>query len=334
MIMTIAIFGAGAWGTALAVHCARQGHRVTLVPRRYEHAMELASVRENRDYLPGFPLDDSIQIGCEPGPVLMEAEVALLACPSNGLRELCRSLAAVRAKARALELVLTLCKGLEQDTLLKPAEVVREELPDLAAGVLSGPTNAAGVAAGQPTAVVLAGGGDEVSRRAQHALSGPTLRVYRSDDIAGVELGGCLKNIYAIGAGVCDGLKLGDNTKAAFLTRALHEMVKLGAKLGGQPETFYGLSGFGDLVATCFGSWSRNRAFGEALADGTPVASLLEGRKTVVEGYAATGAFHQALAGRTDEAPLLGQIHGMLYEGKEPRSAITELMTRELKHEN
>src|SRR5205085_11424381 len=179
-----------------------------------------------------------------------------------------------------------------------------------------------------PSAMVLAlahrGGAAE---ELQAAISGPTLRVYTSDDLAGVEFGGCLKNIYAIAAGVCDGLKLGDNTKAALLTRALAEMVRVGVALGAKPETFYGLSGFGDLVATCYGGWSRNREFGQRIGEGHSVSDLLKHRKTVVEGYKTTEAFAALCAMRGLDAPILREVQAILAEGKKPAAALASLMT-------
>ncbi|HWA86004.1 MAG TPA: NAD(P)H-dependent glycerol-3-phosphate dehydrogenase, partial [Opitutus sp.] len=196
------------------------------------------------------------------------------------------------------------------------------------------PTNAEEVARGLPAAMVLAVARiDEAVRDVQAALSGPTLRVYTSDDMAGAEFGGCLKNIYAIAAGCCDGLMLGDNTKAALLTRALAEMVRVGAALGARVETFYGLSGFGDLVATCHGEWSRNRDFGEAIGGGRTAAELMSHRKTVVEGYETTRAFHELCRERGIDAPILHQVHAILFEGKAPAAALQSLMTRELKSE-
>jgi len=167
----------------------------------------------------------------------------------------------------------------------------------------------------------------------QAAISGPTLRVYTSGDLAGVEFGGCLKNIYAIAAGCCDGLKLGDNTKAALLTRALAEMVRVGTALGARAETFYGLSGFGDLVATCHGGWSRNREFGLRLGEGATVASLLEHRKTVVEGHKTAESFAELCAGKGIDAPILREVHAILFTGKQPAAALSALMTRGLKRE-
>lgn len=319
----------------MALHLVRLGHSVTLAPRRMEHALAIASARENTDYLPGFALPADLQIGCELEPILMEAEVVILACPSSALRELCQRIEKAKGSAWNLRLIITLCKGLEKDTLLMPAEVVGDALPGVPHGVMSGPTNAAEVAKGQPSAITLATDADEtLAKEVQTAFSGPTLRVYRSRDVIGVELGGCLKNSYAIGAGICDGLGLGDNTRAAYLTRALHEMVRFGVALGGRQESFYGLSGFGDLVATCNGAWSRNRGFGEQFGAGESIESLLDGRKTVVEGYGATAAFQKLLQQSGQEAPLLSAIYAMLYEGLDPKEAISALMTRELKREH
>lgn len=333
--MNIAIFGAGAWGTAMAIHLARLNHRVTLVPRRMEHALELASSRENKDYLPDCPLDQNIQIGCEIFPAIMEADVAVLACPSHGLRELCERIKPTVSSARQLQMVIALCKGVEKETFLKPAEVIRRVLPEIRVGVLSGPTFAGEVAEGKPTAMSFATHmEDELAVSIQEAFSSELLRVYRTTDVIGVELGGCLKNVYAIGAGICDGLALGDNAKAAYLTRALHEMVGLGAKLGGLPATFYGLSGFGDLFATCNGKWSRNRTFGQSLAEGESAQQQMENRKTVVEGYYATENFFHLCKRQKHDAPILSEIFEVVFHGADPKAGILRLMRRELKPES
>jgi glycerol-3-phosphate dehydrogenase (NAD(P)+) len=333
--MNVTILGAGAWGTALALHCDRAGHVVTLVPRRLEAALTLAATRENREYLPGFPLPPSLQIGLEIRPSLMEAEIVLLACPMRGLRALAQSVRVQMDAAWAKPMFITLCKGLEMDTFQLPCAIVAEVIPGADTAVLSGPSHAAEVAAGQPTAVVLATQAeDERARRAQAALSTPTLRVYRSRDVIGVEAAAALKNIYAIGAGLCDGLRLGDNAKAAYLTRALHEMTVLGVRLGGQTATFYGLGGFGDFVATCNGLWSRNRTFGEDIARGQSPEELLRGRHTVVEGYGATAAFTALCQRQGIEAPILAEVHALLYGGRDPRQTIQRLMGRELKVED
>lgn len=307
---------------------------MTLLPRRLEHALSLTTTRENKEYLPGFPLDPSLQIAHALAPALMEAQVLVLACPMKGLRETCLRVQTALPTARQLRWVISLCKGLEPETLLRPCEIISTLLPDYTHGALSGPSFAHEVAAGKPTAITLASHGDEESLRLlQSSLSSPSLRVYASHDLTGVELGGCLKNIYAIGAGISDGLKLGDNARAAYITRALNEMVVLGKALGGDIATFYGLSGFGDLVVTCNGKGSRNRTFGEHIAQGRSVTDILQGRRDVIEGYWATASFYALTQKKGIEAPLLAALYAVLYEGLPPRQAIEALMRRELKTE-
>ena len=332
--MNTCVIGAGAWGTAFSLHLLRLGHAVTLVPRRFEQALALASTHENADYLPGFPLPSSLQIGHELAPVLLEAEVVLLACPAQALRAWGERLRDNLGGAPRLQQIVCLAKGLELGTHLRPSQVIRAVLPSFAAGTLAGPTTAAEVARGLPAAMVLAA--ETITpylQQVQAALSGPRLRLYTSDDLAGVEFGGCLKNIYAIAAGCCDGLRLGDNAKSSLITRALAEMVRVGVALGARPETFYGLSGAGDLIATCYGSWSRNRDFGQHLGEGRTAAELLAGRRTVVEGYQTTESFHGLCLERGISAPILTEIHRILFEGRKPADALPALMTRELKRE-
>lgn len=332
--MNFAVIGAGAWGTAMAVHLCRVGHTVTLVPRRFEQALQISSARANADYLPGVNFPPSLQLGHELAPVLMEADVALLACPAQALRETCARIAASLEGAWRLRLVVSLAKGLEVGSYLRPSEVIAQGLPSLPVASLTGPTNAAEVARGLPAAMVLASAhADGFLAEVQAALSGPTLRVYTSSDLAGVEFGGCLKNVYAIAAGCCDGLHLGDNAKAAMLTRALAEMVRVGTALGAKAETFYGLSGFGDLVATCHGEWSRNREFGQRLGEGARAADLIAHRKTVVEGYKTAESFHGLCVSRGLDAPILAEVYRILFEGRRPAEALSALMTRELKRE-
>jgi glycerol-3-phosphate dehydrogenase (NAD(P)+) len=325
--MNFVVVGAGAWGTAIAVHLARGDHGVSLVPRRTEQARALAADRENSDYLAGVALPDGVVITADLESVLPGADVVLLACPAQALRETC-------ARVHGARFVVSLAKGLEVGTHFRPSEVIAQVLPAALVGTLTGPTNALGVARGDPSAMVLgARNASGAGEALQAAISGPTLRVYTSDDLPGVEYGGCLKNIYAIAAGCCDGLKLGDNSKAALLTRALTEMVRVGVALGARPETFYGLSGFGDLVATCYGGWSRNREFGQQLGAGRAVAELLAHRRTVVEGYKTTESFAGLCAERAIDAPILRETHAILFQGKKPAAALAALMTRELKRE-
>ena len=313
--MKFCVVGAGAWGTAFAVHLARLGRPVVLVPRRPEQAAALLATRENRDYLAGVALPESLVITADLSAALGASTVGLLACPSQALRETSARVLAARGTGMPLKLVVSLSKGLEVGSHLRPAQVIAAVQPDVPAGALTGPTNAAEVARGLPAAMVLGAGSDAQAWLAdvQAALSGPTLRVYTSDDLAGVEYGGCLKNIYAIAAGCAAGLGLGDNANAALLTRALAEMVRVGSALGARPETFYGLSGFGDLVATCHGAWSRNREFGQRIGEGRSAAELIAHRKTVVEGYRTTESFHGLCVERKIDAPILREMHAILF---------------------
>jgi len=301
-----------------------------------EQALSMASSRENTDYLPGITLDQNLQIGCETRPVVMEADVLLFACPSKALRETCRRVAQYRKDALNARAFLALCKGLEPKTFLLPHEVLSEELgEDASVGYLSGPTYARDVALGKPAAAVIATSGDEdLQTRIQTALSSDSLRAYGSDDVHGVGLGSCLKNIYAIAVGISDGLALGDNARAALLTRSLHEMVSLGESLGGRPETFYGLSGFGDLVATCTGDWSRNRNLGLSIGSGKQAAAVISEQRSVVEGFAATDCFDSLCKAKNLDAPILSEIRSILYEDKSPPDALATLMNRELKQES
>ncbi|MBI5690736.1 MAG: NAD(P)-dependent glycerol-3-phosphate dehydrogenase [Verrucomicrobia bacterium] len=326
--MNFVVVGAGAWGTAFAVHLARTGHRAVLVPRRPEHAIALGAARENVEYLPGVALPSGVEVTPDLRAVLPAADVVLLACPAQALRE-------TVARVQGARVAVSLAKGLEAGSHLRPSQVIAGMLADARVCSLSGPTNALGVARGDPSAMVLAADrADGALEALQAAISGPTLRVYTSEDLAGVEYGGCLKNIYAIAAGCCDGLRLGDNTKAALLTRALAEMVRVGTALGARADTFYGLGGFGDLVATCYGDWSRNHEFGRQIGEGRAAAELLVRRRTVVEGYRTTESFAGLCMERGIDAPILRETYAILFQGKQPAAALAALMTRELKRES
>jgi glycerol-3-phosphate dehydrogenase (NAD(P)+) len=332
--MKFVVVGAGAWGTAFALHLTRAGRPVTLVPRRLEQADSLLAGRENVEYLPGIPLPAALRITPDLGRALADAEVVLLACPAQALRETCARIRHSLPEGAGIRFVVSLAKGLELGTHWRPSEIAAEALPDLPLGSLSGPTNAREVALGKPAAMVLAASpAGAHAQEVQRSISGATLRIYTSDDLPGVEFGGCLKNIYAIAAGCCDGLRLGDNTKAAMLTRALSEMVRVGVALGARAETFYGLSGFGDLVATCYGEWSRNHEFGRQVGGGQEVGNLIRNRKTVVEGYRTAEAFAGLCEERRIDAPILREVHAILFEGKAPELALNSLMTRGLKSE-
>ncbi|HEY3756310.1 MAG TPA: NAD(P)H-dependent glycerol-3-phosphate dehydrogenase [Opitutaceae bacterium] len=332
--MNFAVVGAGAWGTAFAVHLARLGHGVTLLPRRIEQAVVLSANRENIEYLPGVALPFELGISGDWGATLDDAAVAFLACPVQALRSTMERVRKERKSSQAAPLFVSLAKGLELGSHLRPTEVIAAVESGASAGFLTGPTNAAEVAQGLPAAMLLACKSQAGLAGVQAAISSATLRVYTSDDTAGAEYGAALKNIYAIAAGCADGLHLGDNAKASLLTRALAEMVRVGTALGARVETFYGLSGFGDLVATCHGDWSRNREFGQRVGEGARVRDLLANRRTVVEGYLTTEAFYGLCGRRGIDAPILREVQAVLFRDKPPREAMLALMTRGLKEES
>jgi len=334
--MNFCIVGAGAWGTAVAQYLANLGHVVTLLPRRMEHALTLSSLRVNEDYLPGLRFHEDMQIGHSIRPSVLECDYLFLACPSHALRASCRSIIPFRDEAKELKGGIALCKGLEPSTNKFPHEIIQEELgPDFSCGYLTGPSHAHDVAVGKPAAMVLASnGGEERLLSLQNEIHSKSLRIYRSNDLMGVALGSCLKNVYAIAAGLSDGLGLGDNARAALLTRSMSEMMALGQACGGRCETFMGLSGFGDLIGTCMGDWSRNRNFGLDLANGRKAREIIASQKTVVEGFGATSCFFEKSRKLSIEMPILQEVYAILHEDKDPGSAILDLMSRDVRAED
>lgn len=332
--MNVVILGAGAWGSAMAIHLNRCGQRVTLIPRRLEQALAIAGTRENAEYLPGVTFPPDIQVAHSPAPALLECEVLIFACPSKALR-------ATAERVRpcvtpATKIAIAICKGLEAGTLLRPELVFRETFPQLPCGTISGPTNAGEVAAGFPGAVAFASNAaPELVEKIQHEFSNNLLRIYRTTDLAGVELCGALKNIYAIAAGICDGMHFGGNARASLLTRSLAEMARIILAEGGKLETVLGLSGVGDLVATSTADWSRNRAFGIEIGRSGPKVALekLSKQKTVVEGFYATKNFYETVHKAGISAPILNGVYGIVHGGRSPKEIISALMTRELKEE-
>lgn len=327
--MKCVIFGAGAWGTAVAIHLARLGHYVYLVPRREEQVVQLRADRQNKRYLAGLSFPDNLNITQEVDAPLADADLVMFGCPTKGLRATCRSVASKRFKRSVV--AITLCKGLEADTFKRPTEIVGEELKDVCLACLSGPTYAREFAENKLSAMVLGCSNDEAGKAAQQWINGGRVRIYRTTDLIGVELGGSLKNIYSIGAGIVDGLGLGDNAKAAYFTRVLSEMSSVGSFLGGREKTFYGLSGLGDLLATGQGKWSRNRVFGESFAKGDAL-EILTNNGTTVEGYVALHGVFNLIKDKL-EAPILSALYNSLYEQKPLEGVIEALMQRSLKVE-
>jgi glycerol-3-phosphate dehydrogenase (NAD(P)+) len=333
----IGVIGAGSWGTALAVHFAGAGgHGVRLWARHPELVERMAAERANPDYLPGVTLPP----GLEPTAdlrAIAECDLVHVVVPSHGFREVLRQFLAVchEGAGRTVSLVSG-TKGIEIESLSRMSEVAAEE--GAAAGcavrfaVLSGPTFAAELARNVPSAAVVASADAAYATEVRQALATPMLRLYSSSDVVGVELGGAVKNVIAIAAGALSGLGLGHNTLAALITRGLHEITRLGMAYGGDPRTFAGLAGLGDLVLTCTGGLSRNRQTGLDLAAGKTVAEITSGH-TVSEGIRNSIAVSRLAAQRGVEMPITRQMVAVMHEGKDPRRAVEELMTRELKSE-
>lgn len=335
--MRIAIFGAGAWGTALACHAALQ-HDVLLWAREAALVQAIRRERRNERYLPGFALDARIgaeadlDAACrwlgEAGPSL-----AVVATSVAGLRPTLSALDARLAGSPACGGVIWLCKGLEAHSALLPHAVAGQVLRSVPGGVLSGPSFAQEVAAGLPVALTVASPHESLQAATVRALHHGAARIYRSDDVVGVELGGALKNVMAIASGICDGLALGQNARAALITRGLAEIARLGAALGARAETFMGLTGLGDLVLTCTGDLSRNRRVGLALASGEPLEAIVARLGHVAEGAACAAAAASLAARLGVEMPIVAAVNAVLHGGLGPREAVVSLLSREPKAE-
>ena len=323
--MRITVLGAGAWGTTLAKIAHEGGHELTL----WGHPERLAGMaykKENTEHLPGITLPDSWRLEADWETALDDAEAVIVAVPSTSFRAVATGLDGFDGIA------VTVTKGIEHATGLTMGGILYETAPEADVVALSGPSLAAEVARNIPTALVAASEDESAAAAVQEWLHRPTLRVYTSTDVLGVELGGALKNVMAIAAGVCDGLQLGDNAKAALITRGLREMRRLGMAAGAQPNTFNGLSGMGDLTVTCFSKQSRNRTLGERIAKGEPLDEVLA--SAMAEGHP-TAKSARALAQTLEvETPIIEQVHAMLYEGKGPKEALKELIMRERRGED
>ncbi len=328
--MHCAVIGAGAWGTAIADRLARNGHAVRLWAREDDVVASINTRHVNDRFLPGASLAPTLTATSDMAQALADAVLVIYAAPSHVLRLVARAAAPHLAPSAVLGVAT---KGIERDTLALMTDVVAEESPSHATVAFSGPSFAAEVAAQQPTAIVAASTVPSAAALLQLATSARTLRVYTTDDVTGVELGGALKNVMAVATGILEGLGLGFNPRAALITRGLAEMTRLGVALGARPETFAGLAGLGDLVLTCTGSLSRNRAVGVAIGQGQTLEQALAGKDTVAEGVL-NAQSAQALAARAGvEMPIVEATHRILFDGQPPVEAIAELMARELRAE-
>lgn len=327
--ITVAVLGDGGWGTTLAIHLQRQGHHVRWWGAFPDHLKVLARRRENVTFLPGIRIPKQIRITPRLAEAVEAAHVIILAIPSQYLRSVVRQLSGLSLDGRH---IMSVAKGVEQGSGTRMSEVVREELGRVPLAVMSGPNIAAQIARGQPASSVVASRTPNLSAMMQRLMASDRLRIYTSGDVIGVELGGALKNPIAIAAGISDGLGFGANAKGALATRGIVEMSRLGVALGAHAGTFWGLSGLGDLIATCMGG--RNRWLGEQLGRGRSLRSILAGTPMVIEGVETTKAA-VALGRRCGvELPIMEQVHAILFRRKAPRRALQTLMLRAGKAES
>jgi glycerol-3-phosphate dehydrogenase (NAD(P)+) len=324
----IAVVGAGSWGTTLAIHLAEQGHPVTLWVREPDLAEEMVRVRENRLFLPGFPLPEAVSPTNDISDV-SSASTVLSVVPSFGVRAVLRVLEPHLAPST---LLITASKGIEQESLQTVSEIMAEEVPPekrRAVVALSGPSFAKDVARKLPTAVVAASPDAEAAQAVQVLFNAPSFRVYTNPDLIGVELAGAYKNVVALACGVCDGLELGLSARSALITRGLAEMTRLGVAMGGEAQTFAGLAGLGDMVLTCTGDLSRNRSVGLKIGQGMSLESILKETEEVAEGVWTTPAIVALGQKYGVELPIAEQAKAILYRDKTPAVAVEKLMGRE-----
>ncbi|HYJ33068.1 MAG TPA: NAD(P)H-dependent glycerol-3-phosphate dehydrogenase [Candidatus Binatia bacterium] len=334
--MNVAVIGGGGWGTALAALLVKNGHAVRLWVYEADLAERMRRDRRNDLFLPGVAIPEAVAITSDLAEAATGCATVLFATPSHALRATATRLAAEKTALAAARLAVIATKGLEQDTHRRMSEVAQETLPAPLGSdpvVLAGPSHAEEVARGIPTAVVAACRDHARAASVQEAFSSETFRVYTNDDVLGVEIAVALKNVVAIAAGISDGLGFGDSTKGALLTRGLAEIARLGEALGARPETFSGLAGMGDLIATATSRHSRNRRLGEAVGRGATLAEALAASPMVAEGVGTAQAAVDLAARLGIELPIAEQVRAILYEGKSARSAMRELLTRDLKPE-
>ncbi len=331
--MRIAVLGAGGWGTTLAILLSGNSHRVTLWSYGAEDAERMLAKRENPDFLPGIPIPTAVSITGDLSGAIRGAEVIVAAVPSQYLRNvICR----IAPEVSSAMTIVNVAKGVENGTLMTMSEMIHDVIPSLdpsRIATLSGPSHAEEVSRRIPTTVVVASEDIETARRVQRIFMTPNFRVYASNDIKGVEIGGSLKNVIAIAAGIIDGAQLGDNTKAAVMTRGIAEIARVGVALGAHVRTFSGLSGIGDLMVTCMSRHSRNRQVGVEIGKGRKLPEILAGMVMVAEGIATTQSAHDLARRVNVETPIVDQVHKILFEGKDPLKACYDLMTRDPKGE-
>ncbi len=330
MKTTICVLGAGSWGTALAISLSKKGHNVNLWMRNAEQFEQMSKTRENIKYLPSTILPENIKLFNEIDKAVINAEILLLTVSSQAVRQVIRS---IKTIVNENQIFVNASKGLENSTLLRISQVVKEEFPENAYAVLSGPSHAEEVCRDMPTTLVVAAETKVLAEYIQDIFISPKLRIYTNPDVTGVELGGALKNVIALGAGISDGLGFGDNAKAALMTRGITEIARLGKAMGAQINTFAGLSGIGDLIVTCTSMHSRNRKCGIKIGQGYNVEEAIKSIGMVVEGFVTTQVAYELSKKYKVEMPIVSEIFNVLYKGSDVRNGVVNLMLRSATHE-
>lgn len=329
-ISKISIIGDGGWGTTLALYLESQGYDVVVWGAFPDYAAQVSKTRENPKFLPGFKIPKSIVWTSDLARAVNHGDVIVLAAPSQYLSGVLRRIKKLNYSGRTF---LSVVKGIEIGSLKRMSEIIHDELGNVHLAVLSGPTIASELARGIVTTAVIASRNGHVAARLQKVFNSKTFRIYTNDDVIGVELGGSVKNVIALACGICDGLGLGTNAKAAVLTRGLAEMARLGKALGAKKETFYGLTGLGDLVTTCVNAQSRNRTVGEAIGKGNDIRKILASMNMVAEGVSTAKAVYQLSGKLKVNMPIAQETYNIIYKGKKVKAALESLMSRALKPE-
>ncbi|MBF0489799.1 MAG: NAD(P)-dependent glycerol-3-phosphate dehydrogenase [Candidatus Omnitrophica bacterium] len=329
-IKKISIIGDGGWGTTLAIHLAKKKYPVVLWGAFPEYVSEVQKTRESKKFLPGYKIPESVQLTSDIHKAVAFGDLIILASPSEYLPPVLKKLKETSYKGK---IFLSVVKGVHPVSFKRMSEIIKEELGNVSLAVLSGPTIAGEVAAELATTAVIACSKAELAKEIQKIVHSQTFRIYTNNDVIGTEIGGSIKNVIAIACGVCDGLGLGSNAKAALLTRGLAEITRLGIALGGKKETFYGLTGLGDLVTTCVSPKSRNRTVGEALGRGAKIKEVLGSMSMVAEGVITSKAVYRLSRKMKIPMPITEQVYKIIFEGKDVRKAMHDLMTRQPKSE-
>ncbi|WHH59865.1 NAD(P)H-dependent glycerol-3-phosphate dehydrogenase [Petroclostridium sp. X23] len=330
MSVKVGVVGSGSWGTALAIMLSKKGYAVNLWSWLKEESLRLAETRENLEFLPGIVIPSNVTCTSDMGECIDDVDVIVTAVPSHAVRATTENM---KQYVKDGQVIVNVSKGLEESSLLRLSEVINDVIPHAKVVALSGPSHAEEVARDIPTTCVAASKHRDAAEFIQDVFMNPKFRVYTNPDIVGVELGGALKNVIALAAGICDGLSFGDNTKAALMTRGIAEIARLGVAMGAKLESFAGLSGIGDLIVTCTSMHSRNRRAGILIGQGKTLEQALKEVHMVVEGVNTTRAAYKLALKNNVEMPIVNEAYCVLFENKNPKAAVVDLMMRSKTHE-